>query len=195
MLGIGLDIRKDHGSGLSGSGSDSIPDLIFSESGSGVILVNHDEDIASLVKTGDQYTIGKLVGTGSGAMNDQVEGTFSVTLQRCSEADDGTITVIATSGPATLYGYIDLYNNPSGTEFDFMHVALIPADGYTPSFLGAYYDVIIGNTPGIDATSFGGQDITTNVQAEYRIKWTYTVGGQTSAEFTSGLFPIAALTA
>lgn len=194
MLGLGLDIRKDQGSGLSGSGSDGIPDLLFAESGSGVVLVNNDEAIASVIRSDDNYTIDKLLGTGSGTIGDQVEGTFSVTLQRCTEASDETITVVAESGPVTLYGYVDFYNNAPGTNFDFLQMSLIPTDGYTPSVLGAYFDVILGNTDGIDATSFGGQDITTTVQALYRIKWTYTVGGQTSAEFTSGLFPIAALT-
>ena len=194
MLGLGLDIRKDQGSGLSGSGSDPISDLLFAESGAGVLLINNDEDIASVIRSDDDYTIGKLIGTGTGSIGDQVPGTFSVTLQRCTEAADETVTVVTESGPGTLYGYIDFYNN-IGSGLDYMFLALLPTNGYTSTFLGPYFDVLIGNTPGIDATSFGGQDITTTVQALYRIKFTYTVDGQTSDEFTTGAFPIAAFTA
>ena len=193
MLGLGLDIRKDHGSGLSGSGSD-LSHLIFeTEFINATTLVNNDEDITITIVSTDSYTINQLIdpATFVDITGGQVNGTFSVTLQRCTEAADGTVTVVAESGPATLYGYGYVYNLP---PYEFLTVVLLPTNGYSPTLLGPYFDVLLGNTAGVDATSFGGQDITTNVEADYRIKFTYTVGSQTSAEFTTGLYPIAALT-
>ena len=194
MLGLGLDIRKDHGSGLSGSGSDPLSHLIFEEDGIGTSIVNNDEDIVITIVSEDPYTIGKLIDTATfvDITGGQVNGTFSVTLQRCTEAADETVTVVAESGPATLYGSGYVYNAAPGSEY--LTIVLLPTNGYSPTVLGPYFDILLGNTAGVDATSFGGQDITSTVQALYRIKFTYTVGSQTSAEFTTGLYPIAALT-
>ena len=187
MLGLGIDIRKDQGSGLSGSGSDALSPLLFNQTGVGEILIHNDEDISCQISTQDSYTTDKLRNGGSLSFNDQLQGTFSVTLQRCSGSDDTSVTVIAESGPVTMYPYAEYF------QLNGVILSLLVTDGYTPTVSG-YWDVVLGLTPGMDATSFGGQDISTTVQALYRIKWTYTVDGQTSDEFTSQLYPIDPLT-
>jgi len=185
MLGLGLDIRKDQGSGLSGSGSDpEVGELFFVTTGGGTGIYGDDEQLLILLYTGNEYT-NNLLSDGTPWPNNDVaalEGSFNVTIQRVS-GSDGSETVDAES-TGTCYGYAI----EGGSEFT--QVVLSTNNSYTG---GDYFlNMFVGLQDSVDATTFGGSDITTTQEARYRAKFTYTIGGDTSEEFTTSVFMIDA---
>lgn len=192
MLGLGLDIRKDQGSGLSGSGSDPAePQELFFRSvadsaQTGLFLIDapDDENIIASLYTDDTYTKNKLTNNDTIDLEALLQGTFSVTLQRVSGAE-GSETVDDES-TATMYGYAV----SGGIGAPDIQILLSTDNTYSSS--GLLVEMLIGSFPAIDATNFGGSDITTTVEDRYRIKYTYTVDGQTSDEFTHPTFNIDA---
>jgi len=187
MLGLGLDIRKDQGSGLSGSGSDLDPEtgeLSFIVTGAGNGLYGGDEGILAIFRSANTYT-NNLLGGGEvypANESDVLEGSFNVTLQRVS-GTDGSETVDAES-TGTCYGYA-ISGGSDATQF-----ILSTDNSYTGG--GYFINMFVGLQDSIDATTFGGSDITSTEEERYRIKFTYTVGGETSEEFTSGSYQIDA---
>lgn len=185
MLGLGLDIRKDQGSGLSGSGSDpEVGEISFFTTGGGIGLYGDDESVLIVIRTANEYTNNLLDGGTVWPNNDTdaLDGSFSVTLQRVS-GTDGSETVEAES-TGTCYGYA------MGGGSDYTQMVLSTNNSYTGG--GYFINMFVGLQDSIDATTFGGSDITTTQDARYRAKFTYTVGGQTSEEFTTSAYMIDA---
>ena len=182
MLGLGLGIKKDQGF-IAGAAAGELTFRSAADTNtSGLFMIGDDENIVAALVSTDSYTINKLRNNGALGENDLAQGTFSVTLQRTS-GTTGSETVDAQS-TGTLYGYILSPATSSVT------IVLSPNNSYSGSSI--FTALLSGSHPGINATTFGSTDITTTAEDRYRIKYTYTVGSQTSSEFTHPTYPIDA---